>query len=128
MNVRAVFYVRENYKSTEVDQISSLLSNSKLTNEKRIINQGEEQELKLNVLLSLAVSKRIRIKQTQKSKRLYPQLVIFLDNKPITFYPQSRGGKTITIKEFLEGFQKNEIKCIHELPELKLKGKEVKKS
>ena len=91
---------------------------------KFVIDEDGEEDLKSKILWRLSVVKRIRIKQTRKSKSLYPQLVVFVNDKPITFYPQARAGQQITIEEFLEGLLKGEIKCLHEKFEIEdeLKG------
>lgn len=81
---------------------------------KFVIDENGEEDLKSKILWGLSVAKRIRIKQTRKSKSLYPQLVVFGNDKPITFYPQARAGQEITINEFLEGLLKGEIRCLHE--------------
>jgi len=70
--------------------------------------------IKSKILWESSVAKRIRIKQTRKSKSLYPQLIVFGNNKPMTFYPQARAGQEITTKEFLDGLLKGEIRCLHE--------------
>lgn len=64
------------------------------------------------------IFKKIRIIQTKRTKSPYPQLVIFSDEKPLVFYPQARAREEITILDFLEGFLKKRIKCLHELNEV----------
>ncbi|MEN3012871.1 MAG: hypothetical protein ABDH34_08370 [Dictyoglomus thermophilum] len=86
----------------------------KINVKKLVIDENGEKDLKSKILWGLSVAKRIRIKQTRKLKSLYPQLVVFGNDKPITFYPQARAREEITIKEFLEGLLKGEIKCLHE--------------
>jgi len=123
------FYVPRALKETpDVKGIEELLNKVKaslnVNVKKLIIDEKGEDDLKSQVLWGLSVAKRIRIKQTRKSKSLYPQLVVFGNDKPITFYPQARAGEEITIKEFLEGLLKGEIKCLHEKFEIEdeLKG------
>ena len=94
--------------------------------EKKEIKKFGEKKLKSTILWSLSISKRIKIHQTRRTKSLYTQLVVFLDNKPFTFYPQGYGREKITIKEFLEGLIKGKVLCLHEATELEknLKRKE----
>lgn len=113
------FYVPRALEDTEdVKEVEELLGkvkdSLKIDVKKFVIDENGEKDLKSKILWGLSVSKRIRIKQTRKSKSLYPQLVVFGNDKPITFYPQARAGQEITIKEFLEGLLKGEIKCLHE--------------
>jgi len=113
------FYVPRALEDTEdVKEVEELLGkvkdSLKIDVKKFVIDENGEKDLKSKILWGLSVAKRIRIKQTRKSKSLYPQLVVFGNDKPITFYPQARAGQEITIKEFLEGLLKGEIKCLHE--------------
>jgi hypothetical protein len=94
----------------------------------------EQRRLKNDILLKISVTYRIKIAQTQKSKKLYPQLVVFIDDNPITFYPQKRRETTITIEEAFENITKGSLLTIHELPreivsKLKMEGikHEIKK-
>ena len=64
--------------------------------------------------MGISVFKRIGIKQTRRTKMLYPQLVVLVNNEPETFYPQKRAGQSISIQEFLEGFLNNEVRCLHD--------------
>lgn len=99
----------------EVEELLRKIEDSlKIGVKKLVIDKNGEEDLKSKILWGLSVAKRIRIKQTRKSKSLYPQLVIFGNDKPITFYPQVRAGQEITTKEFLEGLLKGEIRCLHE--------------
>ena len=123
------FYVPRALEDTqdvkEVEELLKKVKNSlKIKVEKLVIDEDGEDNLKSKILWGLSVAKRIRIKQTRKSKSLYPQLVVFGNDKPITFYPQARAGQEITIKEFLEGLLKGEIRCLHEKFEIEdeLKG------
>jgi len=124
------FYVPRALEDTqdvkEVEELLKKVKNSlKINVKKLVIDEDEEEDLKSKILWGLSVAKRIRIKQTRKSKSLYPQLVVFGNDKPITFYPQARAGQKITIKEFLEGLLKGEIRCLHEKFEIEdeLRGK-----
>ena len=113
------FYVPRALEETpDVKEIEELLNKVKsslnINVKKFVIDESGEKDLKSKILWGLSVAKRIRIKQTRKSKSLYPQLVVFGNDKPITFYPQARAGEEITIKEFLEGLLKGEIRCLHE--------------
>lgn len=124
MNIRFAFYIPEGLKDTEeVKEIERLLYDFKsaynIIVNKQIINRSEENQIKSQFLWRLSVVKRIGIKQTIRTKSLYPQLVIFNKDKPITFYPQTYGGEHITITEFLEQLLKNRIKCLHDEKELK---------
>jgi len=123
------FYVPRVLEDTQdAEEIEELLkkvkSSLKINVKKLVIDEDGEEDLKSKILWGLSVAKRIRIKQTRKSKSLYPQLVVFVNDKPITFYPQARAGQEITIKEFLEGLLKGEIRCLHEKFEVEdeLKG------
>ena len=123
------FYVpRALEDAQDVKEVEELLkkvrSSLKINVKKLVIDENGEEDLKSKILWGLSVTKRIRIKQTRKSKSLYPQLVVFGNDKPITFYPQARAGQEITIKEFLEGLLKGEIRCLHEKFEIEdeLKG------
>ena len=113
------FYVPRALEDTQnVKEVEELLKRVrrflKINVKMFVIDENGEEDLKSKILWRLSVAKRIRIKQTRKSKSLYPQLVVFGNDKPITFYPQARAGQEITIKEFLEGLLKGEIKCLHE--------------
>jgi len=123
------FYVPRALEDTQdVKEVEELLkevkSSLKINVKRLVIDEDGEEDLKSKILWGLSVAKRIRIKQTKKSKSLYPQLVVFGNDKPITFYPQARAGQEITIKEFLEGLLKGEIRCSHEKFEIEdeLKG------
>ena len=112
--IKMILYVPSNMSNTpEIRTIENLLKmvrqkfNFKI--EKKVINKKEEYILKSQILWSLSVSKRIKIKQTRKSKSLYPQLVIFRNDIPLTFYPQARAEKEITIQEFLDGLLKEKL-------------------
>ncbi len=89
------------------------------------LNEEEEQDLKVISLLSLSVSKRIKIKQSRKGKSLYPQLEVFVDGKGFTFYPQERVKDAITIQDFLTGLLNGEVKCLHEKYEIENELKEA---
>jgi len=114
----------------DVKKIEELLnkvkSSLKINVKKFVIDKSGEEDLKSKILWRLSVAKRIRIKQTRKSRSLYPKLVVFRNDKPITFYPQARAEQEITIKEFLEGLSKGEIRCLHEKFEIEdeLRGEE----
>jgi hypothetical protein len=124
MSIKFVFYIPEGLKDTDdvkeidrsLDKIGSLYN---IEINKQIINSSEEEQIKSQFLWRLSVVKRIGIKQTIRTKSLYPQLVIFNENTPITFYPQSYGKEYISVKEFLEELLKNRIKCLHDEEEIK---------
>ncbi len=124
------FYVPRALEDTqdvkEVEELLKKVKNSlKINVKKLVIDEDGEEDLKSRILWGLSVAKRIKIKQTRKSKSLYPQLVVFGNDKPITFYPQARAKEEITIKEFLEGLLKGEVRCLHEKFEIEdeLRGK-----
>ncbi len=128
--LRFEFYVPRSLEdSPEVEAIRTLLEKVKevldIKVKEFVIDTQEEKELKTRILWGLSVAKRIRIKQTKKSKLLYPQLIVFEDDTPLTFYPQARSGKEISIKNFLEGLLVGEVRCLHEKFEIedKLKGR-----
>lgn len=113
------FYVPCGLEDTQdVKEVEELLrkvgETLKINAKKFVIDENGEKDLKSRILWGLSVAKRIRIKQTRKSKSLYPQLVVLRNDKPITFYPQVRAGEEVTIKEFLDGLLKGEVRCLHE--------------
>jgi len=117
--LRLEFYIpRGLEEDDDVKEIEMLLKKIESTlniNVKRfVIDKNEERDLKSKILWGLSVANRIKIKQTRKSKALYPQLIVLGGGKPITFYPQARVGKEIKIKDFLIGLLKGEIRCLHE--------------
>jgi len=119
MDFRLVFYIPISQKeSKDVNEIINLLKRIKIPHKTEVITADKEKELKLNTLIPIAVSKRIKIKQTRKTKFIYPQLVVFSKDRPVTFYPQSYGNKSISIQDFLDGLSKGEVKCLHEVSEL----------
>ncbi|VVB63370.1 Uncharacterised protein [uncultured archaeon] len=83
--------------------------------EKSIIDEKKEQDLKRDLLWSLSVFNRIKIKQSRKGKSLYPLLLVSSDSKEITFYPQERVKEEITIQDFLRGLLNGEVKCLHDI-------------
>jgi len=124
MDIKFTFYIPEGLKDTEeVKEIERILDNVKpaynIIIDKQIIDRLVEEQIKSQFLWRLSVVKRIGIKQTIRTKSLYPQLVVFNENTPLTFYPQTYGKEDLTIKEFLEGLLKNRIKCLHDDKELK---------
>ena len=86
--------------------------------EKFVIDESGEADLRSKVLWRLSVIDGIKIKQTRKSKSLYPQLIILKNGRSITFYPQARTGRRITVKEFLGGLLRGEVPCLHEKLEI----------
>ena len=109
------FYVPRALENTQnVKEVEELLkkvkSSLKMNVKKIVIDEDGEKNLKSKNSLGLSVAKKIRIMQTRKSKSLYPQLVVFGNDKPVTFYPQARAGGEIIIKEFLEGIVKGRYK------------------
>ena len=109
--------------SSEVKEIENLLekvnSSFKLKSTKHIMNNSTEEEaLKSKILWGLAVAKRIRISQTRKSKILYPQLIVKKSDEAMTFYPQARTSKKVTIEDFLNGLSNGEVICLHEKHEI----------
>lgn len=115
------FYVPKGYW-IEVDEIENLLENIKdslnIDYEKIMIDEQQQQDLKKNFLLGISVTKGIKIHQSKKSKSLYPQLIVFEDEKAIAFYSQERSKEKITIQEFLSGLLNSEVKCLHEKYEI----------
>jgi hypothetical protein len=126
--VKAVFYIPKGIKDAEeVKEIEKILERFKpssiLKISKEIMDEADEEKVK-ELILFPAVYKRIKIRQTRRTKSLYSQLVIFENDRAITFYPQSRGRDEITIQDFLEGLLRNEVKCLHDRQEIesKIKG------
>jgi hypothetical protein len=85
---------------------------------KQLINRDEEEKLKSEILWRISITKRIRFAKTNKAKSLYPQLILFFDDEPFTFYPQSYSKDRITMEEFLKGLIQGEIKCLHDTNKL----------
>lgn len=124
MDIKFAFYIPEGLKDTEeVKEIEKILDNVKpsynIAVDKQIIDRSVEEQIKSQFLWHLSVVKRIGIKQTIRTKSLYPQLVIFNEDKPVTFYPQNYGKENITIKEFLEGLLRGKIRCLHDEKDIK---------
>ncbi len=124
MSIKFVFYIPEGLRNTDdvkdidgfLDKIKSLYN---IEINKQVINNLEEEQIKSQFLWRLSVVKRIGIKQTIRTKSLYPQLIVFNEDQPFTFYPQTYGKEHISIQEFLEELLKNRIKCLHDDKELK---------
>jgi len=117
--LRLEFYVPRGLRDTDsVKEVEELLekvrSSLNLDVKEFVIDEDGEKELKSKILWGLSVAKRIRIEQTRKTKSLYDHLVVFIDGRPVTFYPQRRLDQKITIKEFLEGLLRGEVRCLHE--------------
>ncbi len=86
-----------------------------------------EEKLRFDVLLKPSVEHKIRINQSNRAKQLYTHLVIYIDGKPRTFYPQKRKNENnIEIERFLQALLEGKILKIHEkrVLEGKLKKKE----
>ena len=132
MSIKFVFYIPEGLKDADdVKEIDRLLDKIgtlyDIEINKQIINSSEEEQIKSQFLWRLSVVKRIGIKQTIRTKSLYPQLVIFNGDAPLTFYPQSYGKEYISVKGFLEELLKNRIRCLHDEEEIKGLLRRVKK-
>ncbi len=117
----SLFYTNLEYNAVKeilplLEKVESVFD---LEIEKKGIKKFGEKKLKSTILWSLAISKRIKIHQTRRTKSLYTQLVVFLNNKPFTFYPQSYGKRKITIKQFLENLLRGEVLCLHDINNLK---------
>lgn len=95
--------------------LNDLESRGEVISETMIIDQKEEVDLKLKILMNISICKGIAIKQSRKSKMLYPQLVVFSDDKPIIFYPQERAGRKIDVQEFLKGLLSGEFKSLQDI-------------
>lgn len=78
------------------------------------LTKAQLDEIKFKLLIPIAVSKRIGLKQTRKTKSMYAHLLVFLDGEIFTFYPQRYGDKEITTKEFLAGLEEGNILCLHD--------------
>lgn len=117
----SLFYTNLEYNAVKeilplLEKVESVFD---LEIEKKGIKKFGEKKLKSTILWSLAISKRIKIHQTRRTKSLYTQLVVFLNNKPFTFYPQSYGKRKITIEQFLENLLRGEVLCLHDINNLK---------
>ena len=132
MKVKLTLFVPEGLKnSKEIEEAWNILfkkvkASYEVEIEREIIDKEAERKLKFEILLPLAVGKRIKIHQTRRTKSLYPQLVVFIEDKPFTFYPQRYGQEEITIKQFLEELLKKKVFCLHEKTELENSLKEKK--
>ena len=76
--LRFKFYIpRALEDSDEVREIEDLLNEVKtklkVSVKKFVIDEKGEDDLKYQILWGISVAKRIKIKQTRKSKSLYPQ-------------------------------------------------------
>lgn len=123
MSCRLTLYIPEDLKDTgdvknNWERLKKLGNLYDIKVAKQIINDEKEWDLKSKILWFLAVYKRIKIKQTRRTKSLYPQLIIFIDDKPFTFYPQSYGKDEIIIEQFLEGLLKKTVRCLHDKDEI----------
>jgi len=124
--LRLILYIPEDEeKSKEVEKILHLLEEVQkvfpnMAVETKLMDKVLENKLKFDVLLKISVTQRIKIKQTKRTKSLYPQLVIYESEEPITFYPQARGEKEIDIENFLVGMLKGEVRCLHEEVKIRL--------
>ena len=128
MSCKLTFYIPESLKDTDDvknnwERLKKLQSLYDIKVAKEIMNDEKEWELKWQTLWFLAVYKRIKINQTRRTKSLYPQLVVSIDDKPFTFYPQSYGKDEITIEEFLEGLFQKTVRCLHDKKEIMAKIK-----
>jgi hypothetical protein len=85
---------------------------------KQFINNDDEKNLKSKILLPISITKRIGFAKTNKAKSLYPQLILFFDDEPFTFYPQSYSKDKITMEEFLRSLIQGEVKCLHDTNKL----------
>jgi hypothetical protein len=109
----------DNADSKAVEKLlEDIKSNGEVIWEKIILDQKEEADLKSKILINISICKGIAIKQSRKSKMLYPQLVVFSDDEPIIFYPQERAGKKIDIQEFLKGLLRKEFKSLRDIDDL----------
>lgn len=120
MSIKFKLYVPEDEKNIENiwEMLKKIESSYRIEIAEQGINKNEEADLKSQILWPIAVSKKIRIHQTGRAKSLYPQLILFINDKPFTFYTQSRAGNKITIEEFLEGVLEGQVKCLHDEEEL----------
>jgi len=110
--IRLMFYVPRVLEDTQ--KLKKVRDSLKVDMKKIIIDEKEKKDLKFEILLGLSISKKMRIKLARKLKFLYPHLVVFNNDEPITFYPQERVGQEITIEEFLEGLLKGKLRYLHD--------------
>ena len=111
IKIKVVYYIPEKLKdSKNVIETLDLLKHVKTPKsikfeyETKMMDTEDEERLKDNILLTLSVKYGIKIKQTQKTKSLYPQLVVYWNDNLWRFYPENRAGeKEYTIKDFLNG-------------------------
>lgn len=119
MSLRLTFYIPARLKdSPEIAEARELLGRVKeryrIVVKEETINSQEEGQVKAQFLWRLSVTKRIGISQTIRTKSLYPQLVIFDEETPFSFYPQAYGSERISIQDFLRGLADFKVKCLHE--------------
>ena len=117
------FYIPQGLKDTQdvrdIEKLLDKIKNSRnISVNRKIINDSEEEHIKNQFLWRLSVVKRIGIKKTIRTKSLYPQLVIFNENTPVTFYPQTYGNQHISIQKFLEDLLKGNVECLHDKEEI----------
>lgn len=80
----------------------------------------DEKNFKFDVLIPISVFQRIKIHQTNNAKLLYPHMVIYINGKPVTYYPQARKGEsTVSIDSFLAKLQEGEFTGIEKTRELR---------
>ncbi len=131
--VKLNFYIPENEKGSDknksiwedLEKVKSLYD---IEITKQLINKDDEEKLKSKILWTIAVFKRIKIHQSVKGKSLYPQLIVFFDDEPFTFYDQTYGKeKKITIKDFLDNLIQEKVLCLHDEDEFAEKMKTLRK-
>ncbi|QQG40038.1 MAG: hypothetical protein HYS81_01350 [Candidatus Aenigmatarchaeota archaeon] len=114
--------IPEIYKNSteihELQQLSDDVKSNKIKVSVKIVDVPEAETIKMQRMMTPSILHKIGIKQTQKTKNLYPTLLVCDDDgKVITFYPQKRRGRDggeISIKEFLRSFVKGRIVALHE--------------
>ncbi|MBI4177126.1 MAG: hypothetical protein HY516_02060 [Candidatus Aenigmarchaeota archaeon] len=120
-NLKVVFYIPQGLEdSKEVIEILERLKTLKppksigFEYSVKKMKKEDEEELKIKVLIPLAVNFGIKIKQTQNTKSLYPQLITYNGNDLWTFYPQHRKGEgEISIINFLNALESGKFLGLH---------------
>ena len=101
-------------ETVEVQQVLAKLRRRFHVKIEALKDNAEEDALKSQMLVP-SVWHRIRFPQTRKGKTLYTVLVVRQGPKVVSFFPQRRGRKQVTMIEFLDGLQKGEIRSLHPL-------------
>ncbi len=65
-------------------------------------NSEDEEELRYKILMPLAILNQVGFRKTKRTKTLYPHLVVYRGEKPVTFFPQHRPTIWVEIEDYLQ--------------------------